>query len=131
MGNNTMCKTISIGNIYMRMFNGHVQTLTNVSHITVLRKSLLLLRALVAQGYMFSSTDGGIKVTKGSMTILKGEWTANLYKMIGIIIIGDVSITMEMEDTTRLWHMCLGHMSKLVLKSYTKGYSNRYQILRT
>jgi len=24
MGNNTVCKTIGIGNIYMRMFDGHV-----------------------------------------------------------------------------------------------------------
>jgi len=31
------------------------------------------LGALEAQGYKFSGADGGIKVTKGSMMILKGE----------------------------------------------------------
>ena len=46
------------------------------------------------------------------MTILKGEQTANLYKMKGSIIIGDVSVATENKDITRLWHMRLGHMSE-------------------
>jgi len=35
-----------------------------------------------------------------------------LYKLIGSFIIGDTSATNEKEDTTRLWHMRLGHMSE-------------------
>jgi len=70
------------------------------------------LRALEARGYKFSGANGAIKVTKGSMTILKGERTANLYKLIGSIIIGDASAATEKKDTIRLWHMCLGHMSE-------------------
>ena len=38
--------------------------------------------------------------------------TANLYKLTGSIIIGDASAAIEKEDTTRLWHMRLGHMSE-------------------
>ena len=53
----------------------------------------------------------GIKVTKGSMT-LKEKWTANLYKMTGSIIIGNASAITEEEDTTRLWHMRLGHINE-------------------
>ena len=30
MGNDAVCKTVSIGSIRMRMFDGHVRTLTNV-----------------------------------------------------------------------------------------------------
>jgi len=66
-------KTVGISNIRMRMFDGQVQTLTNVQHISDLKKNLLSLRALEARGYKFSGADGGIKVTRGSMTILKGE----------------------------------------------------------
>ena len=55
----------------MRMFDGQVQTLTNVQHVPDLKKNLLLLGALEARGYKFSSADRAIKVTKGSMTILK------------------------------------------------------------
>jgi len=112
MGDDDVCKTIGIGNISMRMFDGHVRTLINVCHVLILKKNLLSLGALKAQKCKFSSVDGGIKITKGSIPILKGERTANLYKMIGSVIVGDASAATEKEDTTRLWQMCLGHMSE-------------------
>ena len=90
MGNDVLCRTIGIGNIHMRVFDGQVQTLTNVQHVPDLKKNLLSLGTLEARGYKFSSTDGEIKVTKGSMMILKGERTTNLYKLTGSIIVGDL-----------------------------------------
>ena len=69
MGND-VCKTVSISNIRIRIFDGHVRTLTNVRHVLDLKK-LLSLGALEARGYKFFGADGGIKITKGSMTILK------------------------------------------------------------
>ena len=39
--------------------------------------------------YNFSGVDGGIKVIKDYMTILKGEQTTNLYKLTESIIVGD------------------------------------------
>jgi len=38
MGNDTVCKTVGIGNIRVRMFSGQVRTLMNVRHIPDLRK---------------------------------------------------------------------------------------------
>ena len=86
----------------MGMFDGQARTLTNVRHVSDLKKNLLSLGALEARGYKFSSVDGGIKVTKGSMMILKGERTVNLYKLIGSIIVGDTSVVTEKKDTTKL-----------------------------
>jgi len=114
----TPCETVSIGNIRVRIFDGHVRTLTNVQHVPDL-KNLLLLGALKARGYKFSGADGVIKITKGSMTILKGEQTTNLYKLTGNIIISDASAATE--DTTRLWHMCLRHMSERGLQALHKS----------
>jgi len=85
-----------------------------------LKKNLLSLRDLKAREYKFSGTDGGIKVTKGSMIILKGERTANLYKLTGSIIVGDASTATEKEDTTRLWHMRLRYMSEQDLQGLHK-----------
>ena len=96
----------------MRMSNGQVQTLMNLHHVPDLKKNLHLLGALKAQGFKFSGVNGGIKVIKGSMTILKRERIANLYKMSGSIIVGDASLTTEKEDTTRFWYIRLGHMSE-------------------
>ena len=73
MGNDVVCKTVSIDNIRMRMFDGHVRTLMNVRHVSDLKKNLLSLGALKARGYKLSGADGEIKVTKGPMIILKGE----------------------------------------------------------
>jgi len=112
MGNYAVCKIVSIDNISMRIFDGHIRTITNVRHFLDLRKNLLSLEALESQGCKFSGADGCVKVIKSFMTILKRERTANLYKMIGSIIVGDVLAATEKEDITRLWHMRLEHMSK-------------------
>jgi len=55
------------------------------------------LRVLKAQGCKFSGADGGIKATKDSMTILKGERTTSLYKIIESVIVGDASVVREKE----------------------------------
>jgi len=55
------------------------------------------------------------------MMIFKGERTANLYKLTKSIIVGDASAATEKEDTKRLWHIHLGHMSERGLQAYTKG----------
>jgi len=38
MGNDVVCKTVGIGNIRMRMFDGHIRTLTNVRHVPDLKR---------------------------------------------------------------------------------------------
>ena len=90
------------------------------------------MRALEAQRYKFSGADECIKVTKGSMMILKGERIANLYKLIGSFIVGDALATTEKKDTIRLWRMRLGHISERDLQALCKQKcSTRYQILQT
>ena len=41
----------------------------------------------------------------------------NLYKVIGSVVIGDAFVATEKVDTTRLWHMRLGHMSERDLQA--------------
>ena len=53
MANNTVCKTVGIGNMRIRMFDGQVQTLTSVRHVPDLRKYLLSLEALEAKNASF------------------------------------------------------------------------------
>jgi len=60
-----------------------------------------LIRSFGWSRHTFSDADGGINVTKGSMMILKGERTTNLYNLTGNIIIGDASAATE-NDTIRL-----------------------------
>ena len=94
-------KTVGIGNIRMRIFDGQVRTPMNVRHISDLKKNFLSLEALKARGYKFCSADGGVKVTRGSMIILKEEQTTNLYKLTRSVIIGDASAATKKENTKR------------------------------
>ena len=59
MDNDAVCKTVGIGNIHIRMFDGQFRTLMNVRRVLDLKKNLLLLGALEAQRCKFSSADGG------------------------------------------------------------------------
>ena len=118
MENDAACKTVGIDNICMKMFDGQVRTLKDVRHVLDMRKNLLSLGALKVERCKFSVTDGALKVIKGSMTVLKAEHTTNLYKVIESVVIGDAFVTTE--DTTRLWHMPLGHMGKRGVRALHK-----------
>ena len=111
MGNDTACKIVRIDSIWIKMFNRQVRTLKDLRHALDLRKNFLSLEILEAQGCKFSSTDGVLNVTKGSMTDFKVEHTTNLYKVIGNVVIGDASVASE-KDTIKLWHTRFGHMSE-------------------
>jgi len=113
MGNDSVCQIVGVGNVRMMMYDRQERTLSNIRHVLDLTKNLLSLRALEVQGCKFIGEGGGVTVTRGSVMILKGERVRNLYSMIGSVIVGDASAAAaEKGDTTRLWHMCLGHMSE-------------------
>ena len=113
MGNDSVCKIMEVDNVRMMMYDGQERTLSNIRHVLDLTKNLLSLGALEAQGCKFTGEGGGVTVTRGSVTVLKGERVRNLYSMIGSVIVGDASTTAtEKGDTTKLWHMRLGHMSE-------------------
>ncbi|KAL6311694.1 hypothetical protein AAG906_006513 [Vitis piasezkii] len=98
MGNDASCKVFGIGNIRIKMFDGVVRTLCDVRHVPDLRKNLISLGTLDCNGFSYKSTSGVMKVSKGVMTVMKGQKLAgNIYKLL---------------DNTVLWHMRLGHMGE-------------------
>ena len=48
MGNDATCKAIVIGNFKSKMFDGKVQTLTNVRHVPELKNKMISLEILGA-----------------------------------------------------------------------------------
>ena len=114
MGNNAVCKTIGLGTIKVKMFDGIVRTLSEVRHVPDLKKNLISLGALDAAGYRYTAEDGVLKVNKGAMVVMKGERNGNLYRLKGTTISGKAAVatpTESNDDTTKLWHLRLGHMS--------------------
>ena len=106
------------------MHDGIVRTLTDVRHIPNMRKNLISLSTLDGKGYKYSGGDGVLKVSKGSLIVMKGDLkSVKLHRLHGTTITGDaavISISLSSSDATNLWHMRLGHMSELGLVVLTK-----------
>nr|CAJ86192.1 H0306F03.15 [Oryza sativa] len=119
MGDDTPCEVAGIGTVQIKMFDGCIRTLSDVRHIPNLKRSLISLCTLDCKGYKYSGGDGILKVTKGSLVVMKADIkSANLYHLQGTTILGNVatvSDSLSNSDATNLWHMRLGHMSEIGL----------------
>ena len=72
MGNDATCPIIGIGIVKIKMFDGVVRFLSNVRHVLDLRKNLISLGVLDDLGYSYSSNGGIMKITKGTLMVIKG-----------------------------------------------------------
>ncbi|GJR53654.1 transposable element [Tanacetum coccineum] len=96
------------------MFDGTVRTLTDVRHVPELKKNLISLGTLDSIGCDYRGRGGVLKVSKGTLVVMKGEKTNGLYLLKGSTITGAVRVSSSSInlDSTKLWHVCLGHMSE-------------------
>ncbi|KAG8491179.1 hypothetical protein CXB51_014423 [Gossypium anomalum] len=102
IGNNTSCKIAGVGTTKVKMFDGVVRTLSDVQHVPKLKRNLISLSTLGSKGYRYTSESGVLKISKGSLVVMKGQRkTANV-----------ASSSLSDDDITKLWHMRLGHMSE-------------------
>ncbi|KAG8478786.1 hypothetical protein CXB51_028618 [Gossypium anomalum] len=116
IGNNASCKIIGVGTIKVKMFDGVVRTLSDVRHVLELKRNLISLSTLDSKGYRYIVESGVLKIFKGFFIVMKGQRkTIKLYVLQGSTVTGDVAIassSLSDDDITKLWHMCLGHMSE-------------------
>lgn len=114
MGNNATCAIVGIGSVRVPCHDGVVRTITQVRHDPDQKKNLISLGTLDKQGYRYMSEAGTMKVTKGSLVMLKGNLENSLYTLAGSTIVGSANastVQLSNDDKARLWHMRLGHMS--------------------
>jgi hypothetical protein len=132
MGDNTPCEVIGIGFVKIKTHDGMTHTLTNVRHVPTMFRNHISLSTLDNLGYKYFASGGVLKVSKGSLVVMK---SANLYILSGDTIIGTVvissvvAVTSENCSDSKLWHMHLGHMSQFGLaelskRGLLKGYNN-------
>jgi len=72
-----------IGTVYIKMFDGMVCELKEVRYVPQVKKNFISVGALKALGPAVSVRDGILKITKGSMVVLKGVRRNNLYYLMG------------------------------------------------
>ena len=113
LGNDKACAVTGKGQIKIRMHDGVVRTLCDVRHVPELKKNLISLGALHANGFGYRTHEDCIKVNKGVLIVMKGKMTAgNIYRLVGDTVIGGAAIADSDHDSTALWHMRLGHLSE-------------------
>ena len=126
LGDDHPCKGVGIGSIRMRMFDGIVQTLTNVKHVPKLKKNLMSLDYLERSGFNFSSRarSGVLNISNGAMVVIRGRRIeSNLYRLEGFVVTGESNAVAAMQDQQgahRLWHYRLGHMDDRGIKELSK-----------
>ena len=72
MGNNASCKIAGVGTIKVKMFDGVVKTLSGVRHVPELKRNLISLSTLDSKGYKYTTKSGVLKISKGSLIVMKG-----------------------------------------------------------
>lgn len=99
----------------MKTSVGCMLTLKNVCHIPDLRLNLLSANVLDKEGFKHTFSDGKWKLSKGSMTVARGQLCCSLYKTYLEVCSGELN-AVEENNSPNLWHRRLGHMSDKGLK---------------
>jgi hypothetical protein len=108
MGNGIPCKTVGVGSIRIRMFDGIVRELTDVRYVPELKSNLISLGVLDSCGYRYTGQGGALTLSKGNLVVMKETKVDKLYKMEG-----STKVASEVTNVSSfLWQKHQGHKSK-------------------
>ncbi|KAJ8899013.1 hypothetical protein K2173_008836 [Erythroxylum novogranatense] len=120
MGNNNACKTKGIGKICLKMHDGTVRELSDVRYVPDMKKNLISIGALESKGIKITIEGGILKAVYGALVVMKDTRRNNLYFLQENTVTDGAAITEaadgDSSDTTRLWHMRLGHAGEKALQ---------------
>lgn len=103
------------------MFDGMEKVLKEVRYIPELKRNLITLGMVDKASYTIKTKSGVLKVTKGSMTIMKGIIKNDLYTLIGKIVLDEAFVVQNQKhDKVQLWHFRLGHIGQKSIKELEK-----------
>jgi hypothetical protein len=76
---------------------------------------------MYTKGYKYYAGDDMLKVTKGSLVVMKGDLkSANIYVLRGSSFSANAGVAPDY-GTIKIWHMHLGHMSALGMTKFSRG----------
>ena len=115
------CNVEEIGIVCIKMEDGIVRELKKVRCVPQLKRNLISVGTLEALGLVVSIRDGVLKMTKGSIVVMKGVRRGNLYYLKGSTITGQVETSSSSDDgCTKVWQMKIGHGGEKSLKAPAK-----------
>nr|KYP60238.1 hypothetical protein KK1_015689 [Cajanus cajan] len=113
--NNKACKVIGIGAIKMKLANGAIRTLQGVKHVLDLKRNIISLGMFVKQGYRYKAKGGVLRITKGSIVLMKEKLENGLYFIQG-------SHLVSIWSSSKPGELNLGKLEPRALKCMFLGY---------
>jgi len=106
MGDNHPCNIEGMGTVRIKMDDEIVRELKEVRYAPQLKRNLISVGTLEALGLVVSIRDGVLKMTKGSMVVMKGVRRNNLYYLKGSMVTGQVETSSSSDDgCTKVWQV--------------------------
>ena len=72
LGSNQSCKITGIGAVRFKFHDGTERLLKDVRHVPDLKRNLISFGELDKGGYVFRGENGILKITSGSMVVMRG-----------------------------------------------------------
>ena len=121
MGNNHACEKKGEGTVLLKLHDGTTRELHNVWFVPDLKNNLISLGVLESKGFKITLENGALKVSTGVLTVMRGERRKNLYFLQGNSVVGGAATVVDKgADTSKLWHMRLGHAGEKALQGLVK-----------
>ena len=95
MSDDHPCNVEEIGIIRIKIDDGIVRELKKMGHVPQLKRNLISDGALETLGFVVSIRDSVLKMTKGSMVVMKGIRQNNLYYLKGCTVIDQVETSIS------------------------------------
>lgn len=106
------------GSVRIKLHSGQVRLIQEVRYLHALKRNLLSIGVLDKKGYVISAKNSTMRISPGSMTIMKGNKINGIYFLDGNIVTSTVS-AIDI-DKTKIWHLRLGDVSEKALQELGK-----------
>nr|GEZ29034.1 retrovirus-related Pol polyprotein from transposon TNT 1-94 [Tanacetum cinerariifolium] len=122
MRNHYICPVIGKGNIQVKIHDGVVRTIMGVRHVPDLKRNMISLTTLEANGCKYSREGGVMKIFKGALVLMKAIQSSGLYVLQSIVVYSTAGVATSKAslDDFKLWHYRLGHMGEKGMKNLAK-----------
>jgi len=101
-GDDHPCNVEGISTVRVKMFDGIVRELKNVRYVPQLKINLISVGPLKTLGLFISIRYVILKITKGSMVVMRGVCRNNLYYLKDSTITGQVETSITSDDVCTL-----------------------------
>lgn len=118
LGSDEPCAVRSIGAIRLKFSTGLDRIITQVRYVPDLKRNLLSCGMLNKKGYEFKGKNRTLKVSHGSLVIMKANIVNGMYILEQSTIVGSMSSTEV--DKYNLWHLRLRYISERGLNELSK-----------